>query len=118
MQAMASGEESEVNWRIGTNFLDKGSKVAYQLASNRTYLIVDVWGYSKKLSGGGEKRTPDATLTCLSAKSSKSKVNPSEDSSKSNTASISGKTSSGNRRLLPLFVAILPSVLSILYNYS
>jgi hypothetical protein len=67
-KAMAVDEQSQFNWRIGTGFHDKGDKGAYEIASNRTYLVVDVWGYSKKLSQGS-RRVPEATLTCLSAKS-------------------------------------------------
>jgi hypothetical protein len=90
MRAMAVDEESEANWRIGTGYHDKGSKIAYEMALNRTYLIVDVWGYSSKLSGG-DKRVPDATLTCLSAKSNYSNFNSIIEPSKSTTSSIHPK---------------------------
>jgi len=90
MKAMAVDEESELNWRIGTGFHDKGSKVAYEMASNRTYLIVDVWGYSSSLKGSN-KRSPDATLTCLSAKSNYMNFNSTAKSSKSTTLSTQPK---------------------------
>jgi hypothetical protein len=64
---MAVDEQNQYNWRMGTGFHDKGDKLAYELASNRTYLIADVWGYSSKLQKES-RRTPEVTFTCLSAK--------------------------------------------------
>jgi hypothetical protein len=64
MKAFAVDEESEITWRIGTEFYDKGTQESYSKAAKRTFLIADVWGSSDK-SGG---KIPDATFTCLSAK--------------------------------------------------
>ncbi|KAF2664290.1 hypothetical protein BT63DRAFT_460595 [Microthyrium microscopicum] len=64
---LAVDEQNQNNWRIGTGYHDKGSQAAYDTANNRTFLLVNVWGYSEKLPQGNRK-TPDATLSCLSTK--------------------------------------------------
>ena len=64
---IAIDEQDQYNWRIGTGFHDKGDTAAYRAATNRTYLVVNVWGYSDKLRRES-RRVPEATLTCISAR--------------------------------------------------
>jgi hypothetical protein len=59
-----SKEQQQYSWRIGTGYHDPGDALAYALASNRTYLIATVWGYSE---GAVSSHVPEVSFDCLSS---------------------------------------------------
>lgn len=86
-------EQSQYNWRVGTGFHDPGDIEAHKMAANRTYLLVDVWGYS--FSADKESRqTPEATLTCLRPVPQKRIVSNTTTATSSTGTATSTKTGS------------------------
>jgi hypothetical protein len=68
-------EIDDLAWIMGTGDSPKGNLKAQKEVNDRIYLIIHVWGYSRKLDI--EKRqTPEVSMTCLSTKS-----NPATNSS-------------------------------------
>lgn len=60
-------EQGLHDWRIGTGYGERGKISAYEDAANRTFLVVDVWGYG--YSADKEiRQAPRAGLTCLRPK--------------------------------------------------
>ncbi|KAK2590718.1 hypothetical protein QQS21_011589 [Conoideocrella luteorostrata] len=56
-------EQNAYSWRIGTGYHGHGDARAYEVAANRTYLVVTVWGYSRSSKSS---QTPEVSFGCLS----------------------------------------------------
>ncbi|KAL1856435.1 hypothetical protein Daus18300_010702 [Diaporthe australafricana] len=57
-------EVGQSSWMIGTGFGDSGNTTAYYAASNRTYLVATVFGYSSVVDEA-KRQAPHASLACL-----------------------------------------------------
>ncbi|KAF7856275.1 hypothetical protein EAF04_009803 [Stromatinia cepivora] len=76
-------EVSQQSWMIGTGYINTGNETAYYAASNRTYLVVTVFGYNTNVDTANMD-TPVAELACLRP----SWKAPSVSTSSSTTSSI------------------------------
>ncbi|KAI7775179.1 hypothetical protein LA080_007166 [Diaporthe eres] len=52
------------SWMVGTGFGDSGNTTTYYAASNRTYLVATVFGYSSAVHES-KRQVPYASLACL-----------------------------------------------------
>lgn len=82
------------NWRMGTGYHDPGDTSAYEAAADRTYLLVDVWGYSPS-AAKDSRQTPDATLTCLRPKPVKQNSGTAVGATNTTLSSTTPTTNSG-----------------------
>ncbi|POR35821.1 Uncharacterized protein TPAR_03984 [Tolypocladium paradoxum] len=55
----------EGSWRMGIGYHGLKDPRAYEIASNRTYLVATVWGYDRGIDPKLVK-TPEVSLVCLS----------------------------------------------------
>nr|XP_036588956.1 uncharacterized protein CTRU02_01003 [Colletotrichum truncatum]KAF6800598.1 hypothetical protein CTRU02_01003 [Colletotrichum truncatum] len=55
---------SEASWMVGTGSVDTGNVTAYYEASNRTFIIGTVFGYSSDVAEA-QRQTPKLSLACL-----------------------------------------------------
>lgn len=57
-------EVAQHSWMVGTGYVEPNNQTAYYTASNRTYLLATVFGYSDEVDES-ERKTPEAQLACL-----------------------------------------------------
>ncbi|KAH8664682.1 hypothetical protein BX600DRAFT_437216 [Xylariales sp. PMI_506] len=63
-EILAVDQVSQYSWMIGTGYVDKYNQTAYYEASNRTYVLATVFGYSSAGNTTGVQ-PPTAELACL-----------------------------------------------------
>ncbi|KAF6796483.1 hypothetical protein CSOJ01_13143 [Colletotrichum sojae] len=81
-------EVGQRSWMIGTGFNEPNNQTSYDAASNRTYVLATVFGYSSGVSDAAE---PVADLSCLRGAWSSSETSPTE--SETATAPVASETS-------------------------
>ncbi|KAE9574609.1 hypothetical protein CGMCC3_g9241 [Colletotrichum fructicola] len=62
--AYVTDQITDWSWMIGTGAVDEGNTTAYYDASNRTFIIGTVFGYSSGVDEG-KRQTPKLSLACL-----------------------------------------------------
>ncbi|KAJ5773846.1 hypothetical protein N7457_008742 [Penicillium paradoxum] len=92
------------NWRMGTGYHSPGNTAPREAAAERTYLLVDVWGYSPS-ADEDTRQTPNATLTCLRPEpvkpdSSDEAIEPSTRTTASTSTTSSAGTPTENSGIL------------------
>ncbi|KAJ8058601.1 hypothetical protein OCU04_012778 [Sclerotinia nivalis] len=86
-------EVGQESWMIGTGYVDAGIETTYYAASNRTYLVVTVFGYNTNISTA-KVETPVAELACLRPSWKASTVSMTITSATNPSTMSSSKTSS------------------------
>ncbi|KAK1972909.1 hypothetical protein LY78DRAFT_675806 [Colletotrichum sublineola] len=57
-------EVNQATWMLGTGFVEAGNTTAYYEASNRTFIVGTVFGYSATVEES-KRQTPKLSLSCL-----------------------------------------------------
>ncbi|TDZ17901.1 hypothetical protein Cob_v009249 [Colletotrichum orbiculare MAFF 240422] len=63
-QALTVDEVAQQSWMLGTGYVEPNNQTAHYAASNRTYLLATVFGYSEDVDASKIK-APEAQLACL-----------------------------------------------------
>ncbi|KAE8378398.1 hypothetical protein BDV26DRAFT_292215 [Aspergillus bertholletiae] len=111
---MTDKEPSLYDWYIGTGYHDPGDVRAYTAATNRTYLVGTVWGYSKTSKN---TQVPEVTFSCLSATNSSTTSTTTESSSPTaDSTPSSTPNSSDDTYPMSSYAAVLAaSLLSLMF---